>query len=100
MAIATVGLGLVYGFGRAAVGVVMGATILYLGISYFRSAGASLPDPDDLDVADEGLRYVCSMCGLELKIEVLTTDRPPTHCREAMELVGGRIPRPPLKPVE
>jgi divalent metal cation (Fe/Co/Zn/Cd) transporter len=82
-----VGLGEVYGYGRSVVGLALSVTILYLGFSYFRSAGASLPDVEPTDARDRGLKYVCSICGLELKVEVATNERAPTHCRESMKLV-------------
>jgi hypothetical protein len=91
-------VGRYFGYLRAAGAVAMGATIFYLGFSYFRSAGASQPDPEIEDVSDESLRYVCTMCGLELKIEVAASDRAPSHCREKMVLVQGPR-RPPLHPV-
>ncbi|MDQ3983195.1 MAG: hypothetical protein M3271_11000 [Actinomycetota bacterium] len=91
-------VGRYFGYLRAAVALAMGAAIFYVGFSYFRSAGASPPDPDVEDVSDESLRYVCTMCGLELKVEVAASDRAPSHCREKMVLVQGPR-RPPLHPV-
>ncbi|MDQ3914548.1 MAG: hypothetical protein M3323_04335 [Actinomycetota bacterium] len=91
-------LGRSFGYLRAAVAVAMFFAIFYVGFSYFRSAGEAPPDPDVEDVGDEGLRYVCTMCGLELKVEVAASDRAPSHCREKMVLVQGRRP-PPLRPV-
>ena len=91
-------LGRPYGYVRAVVGLTMGAAILYVGLSYFRAAGEVPPDPEAEDVSDGSLRYVCTMCGLELKVEVAASDRAPSHCREKMVLVEGRG-RPPLKPV-
>jgi len=87
-----------FGFLRAAVGIGMAAGIFYLGLAYFRGAAQMPPEPEVEDVSDESLRYVCTMCGLELKVEVAASDRAPTHCREKMILVDGRR-RPPLKPV-
>ncbi|HEV2754290.1 MAG TPA: hypothetical protein VG318_00745 [Actinomycetota bacterium] len=91
-------LGRSFGYLRAAVAVAMFFAILYVGFSYFRSAGEVPPDDDVEDVGDESLRYVCTMCGLELKVEVAASDRAPSHCREKMVLVQGRRP-PPLRPV-
>ena len=91
-------LGESFGYLRAAVALAMGGAILYLGLSYFRSAGAVPPDPEVEDVSEGSLRYVCTMCGLELKVEVAASDRAPSHCREKMVLVQGPG-RPPLKPV-
>lgn len=92
------GLGPFFGFGRAAIAFLVAAPILAVGIGYFRSAGSSLPEPEAEEVGASDLRYVCSVCGLELKIIVATNDRAPTHCREKMELVtlSGK---PPLKSV-
>ncbi len=91
-------LGRPFGYLRAGVALAMAGAILYLGLSYFRSAGEVPPDPETEDVSDGSLRYVCTMCGLELKVEVAAKDRAPTHCMEPMVLVrtGGK---PPLRPV-
>jgi K+-transporting ATPase A subunit len=93
-----IALGRPFGYLRAGVALAMAAAILYVGLSYFRSAGEVPPDPEVEDVSDNSLRYVCTMCGLELKVEVAASDRAPSHCREKMVLVHGGG-RPPLKPV-
>lgn len=98
MAILLLVLGPEFGYLRTAVALLMAAAILYVGLSYFGSAGEVPPDPEIEDVSDGSLRYVCTMCGLELKVEVAASDRAPSHCREKMVLVDGRG-RPPLKPV-
>lgn len=94
------GVGPFFGFWRAVIAFAVAAPILAVGIGYFRSAGNSPPEPQAEEVGDSDLRYVCSVCGLELKVVVATNDRAPTHCREYMELVtvAGK-PQPPLKPV-
>ena len=92
-------LGYYFGYARAAIALLMAFTIIYLGFSYFSAAGSVPPDVETEDVREEGLRYVCRMCGLELKIETATTDRAPTHCREKMELVNVAPAPPPLRPV-
>ena len=91
-------LGMEYGYVRAIVAVAMGAVILVVGVRYTTSVVAVPPEPEVEDVAEYGLKYVCRMCGLELKVEVAAHDRAPRHCGEAMELVrtGGR---PPLRPL-
>jgi hypothetical protein len=96
--VATIAFGIPFGFSRAAVAVAMGAGILFLGIRYLRTVVTLLPDPEVADVGDYGLKYVCSMCGLELRVEKAARDKAPTHCMEPMVLVreGGR---PPLRPV-
>ena len=90
-------LGQPFGYVRAAIALAMAGAILYVGLSYFGSAGEVPPDPEVEDVSDGALRYVCTMCGLELKVEVAASDKAPSHCREKMVLVQGG--RPPLKPV-
>ena len=90
--------GYYFGYGRALVALVMGSAVLWLGFSYFQSAGETPPEAEAENVAASELRYVCSVCGLELKIEVATTDRAPTHCRESMKLVSSAGPAP-LHPV-
>ena len=92
-------LGYFYGYGRAAIALLLAGVIVYLGFSYFTAAGQVPPDIETEDVSEEGLRYVCRMCGLELKVETATTDRAPTHCREKMELINVGGPPPPLRPV-
>ena len=92
------GVGPFFGFWRAAIAFLVAAPILAVGIGYFRSAGNSPPEPVAEEVSAEDMRYVCSVCGLELKVLVATNDRAPTHCREQMELVTVPGP-PPLKSV-
>jgi hypothetical protein len=88
-----------YGLLRSAIGVALFAAVLIFGFKYWRDVGLIPPEPDPEDVSDYGLKYVCTVCGLELKVEKVAKDKPPTHCGEKMELVrtGGK---PPLKPVD
>ncbi len=97
-AVFVAGVGPFFGFWRATIAFVVAAPILAVGIGYFRSAGQSAPDVEPEVVEESDQRYVCSVCGLELKVMVATNDRAPTHCREQMELVTVSGP-PPLKPV-
>jgi hypothetical protein len=92
------GLGPFFGFWRAAIAFIVAAPILAVGIGYFRSAGNSPPEPEAEEVSASDMRYICSVCGLELKVLVATNDRAPSHCREYMELVTVPGP-PPLKSV-
>jgi hypothetical protein len=91
-------LGHFYGYLRAAVGMVMFVALAYAGIRWVLSAVSMRPDPEPTDVSDLGLKYVCRMCGLELKVEVAAKDAAPRHCMEPMELVRTGGP-PPLHPV-
>ena len=92
------GLGPFYGFWRSFIAFLFGAAILSVGIGYFRSAGQSPPETTPEEVVDDDLRYVCTVCGLELKIIVATNDKAPSHCREKMELVTA-AGKPPLRSV-
>ena len=99
-ALVLVALGLSFEFGvlRSFVAVGMFAAILLVGSRFLQHVMAAPPDPEITDVADYDLKYVCTMCGLELKVEKAARDKAPTHCMEPMELIreGGR---PPLRPV-
>ena len=88
-----------YGLLRSAIGVALFVAVLAFGFKYWRDVGLIPPEPEAEDVSDYGLKYVCTVCGLELKIERASQDKAPTHCGEKMELVrsGGK---PPLKPVD
>jgi len=91
-------LGVTYGWARAAVAAVMFVLIVAYGMRLRRKFVSIPPEPEIADVSEYGLKYVCSMCGLELKVEVAAKDKAPTHCGEPMVLVrtGGRAP---LRPV-
>ena len=87
-----------FGFVRAAVAVAMFAAILVVGLRYLRTVVTVLPEPQVADVGEYGLKYVCSMCGLELRVEKAARDKAPSHCMEPMVLVR-EDGRPPLRPV-
>ncbi len=91
-------LGPFFGYWRAAVAVGMFVAILWLGLSYFHAVRPVDPDQVE-DVRTRELKYVCTMCGLELKVEWDAVDKPPPrHCREPMQLFGDEG-GPPLRPV-
>lgn len=96
--IAIVAFGLPFGFVRAGIAVSMFFVIFVFGTRYLRSVVTAPPEPEIADVSELGLKYVCTMCGLELKVEKAARDKAPTHCMEPMVLVreGGK---PPLHPV-
>ncbi len=97
-AVALVGIGEVFGYLRAALALGTFLLLFSLGFRQIRSLANAPPEPEVADVGEYGLKYVCTMCGLELKVEVAARDRAPTHCMEPMKLVqaGGR---PPLSTV-
>ena len=93
-----VALGVAYGFLRAAIAVVMFAVIAVVGVRFLYSILQAPPEPEISDVSDYGFKYVCQMCGLELRVEKAARDKPPTHCMEPMVLVNEEG-KPPLHPV-
>lgn len=85
---------------RIAIAVLMGIVILAILMAWLRSmVNAPPPDPEATDVTDYGLKYVCPMCGLELRVEKAAKERAPTHCMEPMVLIRERSGSPPLKPL-
>ena len=82
-------LGESYGYLRVLVGSLVFFGLLSFGFKYWRDVGLIPPDPETKDVREQDLRYVCSVCGLELRIEVAARDKAPNHCGEAMQLVTG-----------
>ena len=95
----TVGVGEAFGYVRAVIAVAMFLVLFSFGLRQLRAIANSPPDPELADVSDYGLKYVCTMCGLELRVEVAARDRAPTHCMEPMKLVrtGGK---PPLTTID
>ena len=94
LAIALIGLGEAFGYVRAALAIGAFLLLLSMGLRQIRSLANAPPEPEIADVGEYGLRYVCTMCGLELKVEVAARDKAPTHCMEPMKLVrvGGKPP--------
>lgn len=92
--LAIIPLGEFFGYVRAVVAVAMFWVLFSFALRQLHGIANSPPDPELADVSDYGLKYVCSMCGLELRVEVAARDRAPTHCMEPMKLVraGGKPP--------
>ncbi len=95
VAVALIGvLGYFFGYLRVAIAVVAFLLLFSFALRQVRSLANSPPEPEVADVGEYGLRYVCTMCGLELKVEVAARDKAPTHCMEPMKLIrtGGKPP--------
>lgn len=86
---AGVSLGVFYGLLRSLVAVGVGGAIVWVGGRYLESVMAAPAEPEITDVGSFDLRYVCTMCGLELKVEKAAKDKAPTHCMEKMVLLTG-----------
>ena len=91
-------VGQFFGYLRAGIGVAMFFAIALFGVRYVQQMGMVPPEPEVTDMREHNLKYVCRICGLELKLEKASKDRAPTHCMEAMELVH-EDGKPPLRPV-
>ena len=84
-----------FGFWRSVVGLAIPAVVIWLGFSYFSAAGQSAPEAEPLLSPEvEEIRFHCRMCGLTVRVEEQGSDKPPTHCREKMEIVLTARPRP------
>jgi hypothetical protein len=77
-----------YGPVKAIVGVVVFLLLVAFGVRYLKSLATPPPADDPEDVSDYDLRYVCQMCGLELKVEMASSEKAPRHCMEPMVLVN------------
>lgn len=97
-AVAVVILGELYGYVRAVLGVAMFTAIALVGGRFVRQMVIAPPEPEATDVSGYGLKYICEICGLELRVERAAKDSAPRHCTEAMTLVTEEG-RPPLRPV-
>jgi len=95
---ATLVLGSFFGYVRSALAVLMCLLIARFGIRFINSMAIAPPEPEIADVSRYGLKYVCTMCGLELKVAKAARDNPPRHCMEPMELLR-EDGKPPLHPV-
>lgn len=95
---ATLALGSFFGYVRSALAVLMCLLIARFGIRFIHSMAVAPPEPEIADVSRYGLKYVCTMCGLELKVDKAARDNPPRHCMEPMDLLR-EDGKPPLHPV-
>ena len=84
-----------FGFWRSVVGLAIPAVVVWLGFSYFSAAGQSAPEAEAIVPPEaEEIRFHCRMCGLTVRVEEQGSDKPPTHCREKMDVVLTARPRP------
>ncbi|MDQ5815992.1 MAG: hypothetical protein M3516_06845 [Actinomycetota bacterium] len=96
--VATLILGYFFGYFRAGIAVALFLGILIIGARYLESIVTAPPEPEVADVSGYGLKYVCAICGLELRVEKAAKETAPRHCTEPMELVR-EDGKPPLRPV-
>ena len=75
---------------RFLIAFLMFAGIIVIGVAWLRSmVNAPPPDPEATDVLDRNLKYVCTYCGLELRVEKASQEKAPSHCGEKMILLQG-----------
>jgi hypothetical protein len=66
--------------------------IFRLGIGALKSFARPVPEPPPPgEMRRVKLRYRCSLCGMEIRIDRAITEdpEPPRHCMEEMELVAA-----------
>jgi hypothetical protein len=75
------------------VGVVVFLVILRLGIFVLRALGTPISEPDQGELRRVNLRYLCTICGAEVKMTKAGEDLPPPprHCMEDMQLIAPAI---------
>jgi len=77
---------------RIAVAVAAVYVIFRLGLAVLKSFAQPVPEPPPPgEMRRVKLRYRCSLCGMEIRVDrALSEDpEPPRHCMEEMELVAA-----------
>ena len=71
---------------RAAVGLVLGALLVWVVRRMLRALAAPPPPPPaTIDARPADVVYECPVCGTRVRREVAATAKPPTHGGEEME---------------
>jgi hypothetical protein len=75
------------------VGLVAFLVILRVGVFVLRALGTPVPVPDEGELRRVNLRYLCTICGAEVKMTKAGEDLPPPprHCMEDMQLMSPAI---------
>jgi hypothetical protein len=77
---------------RIAVAVVAVYVIFRLGLALLKGFARPIPEPPPAgEMRRIKLRYRCSLCGMEIRIDRASSEEPepPRHCMEEMELVAA-----------
>ena len=72
------------------VAVVAFAVIVRIGIFFLRALATPVPVPDPGELRRVNLKYLCTICGAEVKMTKAGEElpAPPRHCLEDMQLVA------------
>jgi hypothetical protein len=76
---------------KVLIAVVIGYTVLRLGIAMLRNLARPLPEPPDPGILRRvKIEYRCSICGAEVRMTVAPDEdpEPPRHCQDEMDLVA------------
>ncbi len=75
---------------KVLIAVVIGYSVLRLGLAMLRNLARPLPEPPDPGTLRKvKIEYRCSICGAEVRMTVAPDEdpEPPRHCQDEMELV-------------
>ena len=75
---------------KVLIAVVIGYSVLRLGLAMLRNLARPLPEPPDPGILRKvKIEYRCSICGTEVRMTVAPDEdpEPPRHCQDEMDLV-------------
>ena len=75
---------------KVLIAVVIGYSVLRLGLAMLRNLARPLPEPPDPGTLRKvKIEYRCSICGAEVRMTVAPDEdpEPPRHCQDEMDLV-------------
>ena len=76
---------------KVLIAVVIGYSVLRLGLAMLRNLARPLPEPPDPGILRKvKIEYRCSICGAEVRMTVAPDEdpEPPRHCLDEMDLVA------------
>ena len=76
---------------KVLIAVVIGYSVLRLGLAMLRNLARPLPEPPDPGILRKvKIEYRCSICGAEVRMTVAPDEdpEPPRHCQDEMDLVA------------
>lgn len=76
---------------KLAVALLVAYLVLKIGVAMLRGFGQSIAEPPPPgELRKMRLRYRCSLCGMEIRVDLAASEvpEPPRHCMEEMEQVA------------